>query len=172
MQLMNPSDAELLDAVETELQQLRTMLRDPVVADSLSSAIIAKLTGKATARDRMQAAKVASVMLEVGDPLRAGSLFQQLIELDPAEPYYRTGRGQAHLRAGEPQAAVMRFDEAIALDGSQAEAYLGRGEARMQLDRTGEAFDDFEKVVELEPESTFAQLALVLLGRGGGTPVA
>jgi len=159
------SEQQTLEAVEAELQQLRTMLRDPRVADQMSGAIIAKLSaGKSTARDRLQAAKVASVMLEVGDPLRAGSLFQQLLELDPSEPYYRTGRGNAHLRAGELQAAIMRFDDAIAMDAAQAEAYLGRGEARLKLDRVHEALEDFEKVVELDPQSTFAQLALVMMG--------
>ncbi len=162
---MSEREAETVDALEAELQQLRAMLKDPAVAEQMSGAIIAKLAKKSTARDRLQAAKVASVMLEVGDPLRAGSLFQQLIELDPAEPYYRIGRGNAHLRAGELQAAVMRFDDAIAMDADQAEAYLGRGEARLRLDRVPEALEDFEKVVKLDPQSTFAQLALVMLAQ-------
>jgi tetratricopeptide (TPR) repeat protein len=166
---MSERDAKTLEALEAELAELRALLRQPEVADRMSSAIIAKLAQKASARDRLQAAKVASVMLEVGDPLRAGSLFQQLLELDPAEPYYRIGRGQAHLRAGELQAALMRFDEAIAMDPHAGEAYLGRGEARLRLDQTRGAFEDFEKVVELDPQSTFAQLALVLLGQGPGT---
>jgi tetratricopeptide (TPR) repeat protein len=163
------SERETIEAVEAELTQLRALLKQPEVAEQLSSAIIAKLSAKASARDRLQAAKVASVMLEVGDPLRAGSLFQLLLELDPTEPYYRIGRGNAHLRAGELQAAVMRFDDAIAMDAAQAEAYLGRGEARLRLDRVREAFEDFEKVVELDPQSTFAQLALVMMGQ---TPAA
>src|ERR1043165_9184080 len=150
------------ESLEAELQQLRALLRDPAAAEKLSSAIITKLAGKSTARDQLHAAKVAQVILEVGDPLRAGSMFQQLIELDPGEPYYRVGRGNAHLRAGEFQAAVVRFDDALALDPNQAEAYLGRGEARLRLDRVKEAFEDFETVVELDPKSTFAQLALVL----------
>src|SRR5438067_11551789 len=134
------SDDANIDAVEAELRQLRELLRQPQLADQMSAAVLAKLGKQSSARDRLQAAKVASVMLEVGDPLRAGSLFQALLEADPSEPYYRTGRGQAHLRAGEPRAAVMRFDEAIAMDAAQAEAYLGRGEARMQLELVGEAF--------------------------------
>lgn len=159
------SERETVEALEADLQKLRELLRQPEVAEQMSSAIIAKLAAKSTARDRMQAAKVASVMLEVGDPLRAGSLFQLLLEQDPSEPYYRAGRGIAHLRAGELQAAVMRLDDAIAMDATQAEAYLGRGEARLKLDRVQEALEDFERVVELDPQSTFAQLALVMLSQ-------
>lgn len=162
---MSEHQAQTLEALESELEQLRTLLRQPEVAEQLSRAIISKLATKDSARDRLQAAKVASILLEVGNPLRAGSLFQMLLELDPAEPYYRTGRGQAHLRVGELQAAAMRFDEAISMDATQSEAYLGRGEARLALERPGEAFEDFEKVVELDPQSTFAQLALVMLGQ-------
>lgn len=162
---MSEHDDTTVAALESELKELTELLKNPTVADKLSRAIISKLAAKDSARDRLQAAKVASVMLEVGDPLRAGSLFQMLLELDPSEPYYRTGRGKAHLRAGELQAAVMRFNEALAMDATQAEAYLGRGEARVQLDQVREALEDFEKVVELEPQSTFAQLAMVMLGQ-------
>jgi tetratricopeptide (TPR) repeat protein len=162
---MSERETKTLAAVEAELAELRALLRQPQVADQMTSAIISKLSAKNSARDRLQAAKVAQVMLELGEPLRAGSLFQQLIELDPDEPYYRIGRGQAHLRAGEPQAAIMRFDEALQRDASLAEAYMGRAEARMKLDQTKEAFEDFEKVVELDPQSTFAQLALVMMAR-------
>ncbi|MBL8952114.1 MAG: tetratricopeptide repeat protein [Myxococcaceae bacterium] len=162
---MSEHDTRSLEAIEAELQQLRTMLKDPKVAGQLSAAIITKLAKGGTARDRLQAAKVASTMLEVGDPLRAGSLFQLLIEQDPAEPYYRSARGHAHLRAGEPQAALMRFDEAIGMDVNLAEAYMGRAEAHMALDHVAEAFADYEKVVALDPQSTFAQLALVMLSQ-------
>jgi tetratricopeptide (TPR) repeat protein len=154
--------------MDAELTQLRTLMKDPAVADRLSLGALAKLSPKATARDRMMAANVAQVLLETGEALRAGSIFQLLIELDPSEPFYRVGRGQAHLRSDEPTAAIMRFDEAIAMDAGLAEAYMGRAEARMKLDRTREAFEDFEKVVELEPQSLFAQLARVMLM--GGTP--
>jgi tetratricopeptide (TPR) repeat protein len=161
-------DAKTLEAADAELAQLRELLRDKAVAEKLSLGVIAKLSAKSTARERVMAANVAQVMLEMGEALRAGSIFQLLMELDPDEPFYRVGRGQAHLRADEPRAALMRFDEAIAADPKLAEAYMGRAEARMKLDQTREAFEDFEKVVELEPESLFAQLARVMLM--GGTP--
>jgi tetratricopeptide (TPR) repeat protein len=163
---MSDDEKATLEAVESELKQLRALLSQPDTAEQMTAAIISKLATKSTARDRLQAAKVASVMLEVGDPLRAGSLFQQLLELDPDEPYYRTGRGQAHLRAGETRAAIIRFDQAIAMDAGQAEAYLGRGEARLALALTREAREDFEKVVALDPQSTFALLAMRHLGSG------
>jgi tetratricopeptide (TPR) repeat protein len=165
---MSKQDAGTLEAVEVELNHLRDMLRKPEVADQMTSAILSKLRPGSSMRDRLQAAKVAQVMLDLGEPLRAGSLFQLLLELDPKEPYYRVGRGQAHLRAGEVQAAIMRFDEALSMDDALVEAYMGRAEARLKVDRTREAFEDFEKVVELDPQSTFAQLARVMMMGAGG----
>jgi tetratricopeptide (TPR) repeat protein len=164
-------DRKTLDAMTTELAQLRELMRDPQLAERLSLGAIAKLASKATARDRMMASNVAHVLLELGEPLRAGSIYQSLMELDPDEPYYRLGRAQAHLRSDEPRAALLRFDEALALAPSLGEAYMGRAEARMKLDDTRGAFEDFEKVVELEPDSTFAQLARVMLmGGSRGLP--
>jgi tetratricopeptide (TPR) repeat protein len=162
------SQEKTLEVADAELSQLRELLRDKSVAEKLSLGVIARLSAKSTARERVMAANVAQVMLELGEALRAGSIFQLLMELDPDEPFYRVGRGQAHLRADEPRAAVMRFDEAIAADPKLAEAYMGRAEARMKLDQTRGAFEDFEKVVELDPDSMFAQLARVMLM--GGTP--
>ena len=159
------NDEKMLEAVAAELQELRALLQQPKVAEQLSSALLAKLSAKSSSRDRVQAAKVASVLLEVGEPLRAGSIFQALLELEPDEPYYRLGRAQAHLKAGEPQAAAMRFDEVLKHEPELVEAYVGRGEALLAQGRTSEALRDFERVVELDPQSTFAQLALVLLGQ-------
>ena len=39
--------------------------------------------------------------------------------------------------------------------------------ARVFLDQTRRAFEDFEKVVELDPQSTFAQLARVMMSGSG-----
>ncbi|TKY70628.1 Suppressor of RPS4-RLD 1 [Spatholobus suberectus] len=88
-----------------------------------------------------------------GKYAHAISIFDQILQEDPAYPEALIGRGTAHAFKRELDAAIADFSKAIQFNPSAGEAWKRRGQARAALGEFVEAIEDLTKALEFESNS-------------------
>jgi tetratricopeptide (TPR) repeat protein len=107
--------------------------------------------------------RMATVLLQQGNPADAEMSFRKVIPQDPENPEMRDGHGLSLLMLGRAKEALAEFDKALQI--SPRGAYLNnRGAARMALGDISGAEEDFLKAYE-SPLAADRESALINLGR-------
>jgi tetratricopeptide (TPR) repeat protein len=83
-----------------------------------------------------------------GDFSRALPLWDQVIELAPADAAAWSNRGNVQLALGDPEAAIADQTHAIELDPASADPHLNRGTAEEALQRWDAAEADYRWILE------------------------
>ncbi|RYQ80816.1 hypothetical protein Ahy_Scaffold1g106965 isoform A [Arachis hypogaea] len=81
------------------------------------------------------------------------SIFDQILNEDPAYPEALIGRGTAYAFKRELDSAIADFTKAIQFNPSAGEAWKRRGQARAALGEFVEAIEDLTKALEFESNS-------------------
>ncbi len=118
------------------------------------------LDGEITAKDlhqlnSMQLLKMAMrgfQQYEQGRYPEAQAIFEMLVDVEPAEPYYRIALGSVFMAQEDLDRAEFCFNEAIRLKTTEVSAYVNRGEVFLRKGKVLEAAYDFKKAVELDPQ--------------------
>ena len=87
-----------------------------------------------------------------GDFEQALPLWNQVLELAPADAAAWSNRGNVQLALGDPEAAIADQSHAIALDPVSADPHLNRGTAEEALQRWDAAAADYTWILERYPE--------------------
>jgi tetratricopeptide (TPR) repeat protein len=107
--------------------------------------------------------RMATVLLQQGNPADAEVSFRKAIPQDPENPEMRDGHGLALLMLGRAKEALGEFDKALQI--SVRGAYLNnRGAAKMALGDLPGAEADFQKAYD-SPLPADKESALINLGR-------
>ena len=107
--------------------------------------------------------RMATVLLQQGNPADAEVSFRKAIPQDPENPEMRDGHGLSLLMLGRAREALGEFDKALQI--SVRGAYLNnRGAAKMALGDLAGAEADFQKAYE-SPLPADRESALINLGR-------
>ena len=127
----------------------------------------------ATDADCHEALTLLAIMAAHSGRLQAADrLFEQLAQLDPANPYALSNHGNALNEMGHFGEAIKRYNEAILLRPDYAEAFSNRASALNALSRHAEALASAAQAKALRPELVSAHYNLALAHIGLGQPAA
>ncbi|RSM68392.1 hypothetical protein DL991_41765 [Amycolatopsis sp. WAC 01375] len=82
--------------------------------------------------------------------------FDRALDLNPADPYVWSDRGNLFRDEGEWEQALSDLNRAIELDPTYAYSWRGRGSARARLGDLEGAMADLDEAVRLQPEHRWA----------------
>lgn len=91
------------------------------------------------------------IAIDTGNQLRAISLIDQAIALDPQQAVFYSNRGNALLKLQQFHEAVASYDKAIALKPDYANAYYNRGVALKGLNELVAAVSSYDSAIALLP---------------------
>jgi len=98
----------------------------------------------------------------------AEPLYNQAIEMYPAESQIWAGRGNFFAGKGDPAKAIPDYSKAIALDPQNPDPYRWRGLTYQKLGQNVEARADFEKFLQLAPPNHPARSKIERELKNGG----
>jgi serine/threonine-protein kinase len=110
---------------------------------------------------------LAYLLLREKQTQEALALFQQLIDLQPSNPWHQVGLGVALIEINEPGRAIEQFKRALDLDPRFAQAYSSWGTALYGKGDLEGAIACFRKALDLDPQLVQAHynLGLTLAGK-------
>ncbi|OLZ43122.1 tetratricopeptide repeat protein [Amycolatopsis keratiniphila] len=82
--------------------------------------------------------------------------FDRAVDLNPADPYAWSDRGNLFRNEGDWERALSDLNRAIELDPGYAYSWRGRGSARAELGDLDGAMADLDEAVRLQPDHTWA----------------
>ncbi|WP_410651012.1 tetratricopeptide repeat protein [Amycolatopsis sp. cmx-4-54] len=82
--------------------------------------------------------------------------FDRAVDLNPADPYAWSDRGNLFRNEGDWERALSDLDRAIELDPTYAYSWRGRGSARAELGDLESAMADLDEAVRLQPDHRWA----------------
>ncbi|MFJ8916755.1 tetratricopeptide repeat protein [Amycolatopsis sp. NPDC102389] len=82
--------------------------------------------------------------------------FDRALDLNPADPYTWSDRGNLFHNEGDWERALSDLDRAIELDPTYAYSWRGRGSARAELGDLEGAMADLDEAVRLQPDHRWA----------------
>ncbi|OXM50069.1 tetratricopeptide repeat protein [Amycolatopsis alba] len=82
--------------------------------------------------------------------------YDRALDLNPADPYVWSDRGNRFLDEGEWERALSDLDRAIELDPTYAFSWRGRGSARAELGDLDGAMADLDEAIRLQPDHKWA----------------
>ncbi len=107
-----------------------------------------------------------------GDNAAAITLFDQVLEQDPAHVNALLQRGFCHSLLGSYADAIVDFSAVIAQKSDHIWAYTSRGSAYNKLGKNDLAIADFTTVLELDPKNEEAYNNRGWAHKAAGDPVA
>ncbi|MFD8394616.1 tetratricopeptide repeat protein [Streptomyces sp. NPDC059680] len=93
---------------------------------------------------------------QLGHIDEAMSVWDDLVRLQPDDPWHRAGRGYVRLAVGRVEDAIEDFSTSVELASDQKGfAYFSRSKAYTAAGRHQEALDDLDRALQLDPDNAY-----------------
>lgn len=94
--------------------------------------------------------------MDQGQAAEAIKVYQEAVDIAPADPDARLNLANAHLLAGNAEQAITQADQVLALDHNSAAAHFVKGSALLRLRRYEEALKSLQQARNLDPSEPAA----------------
>ncbi|MDD9941209.1 MAG: tetratricopeptide repeat protein [Myxococcales bacterium] len=102
---------------------------------------------------------LGNLLFRRGDTDEAEGLYIRALRVDPEQPEAFYNLGFLLYERGDFEAAALNFKRAVASDPSFADAHFNLGMVLTDLGRADQAREHFRTYLELDPESTWSEIA-------------